>query len=522
MDPLSVVYEKRGNSGGAAYTGPSFTVGNNPLDQVAKQIGAERSYLQKIDLANTKLQQTEQKAALKKEADREKLNKGLLAKVSFEGMAADNKKYFTQLTIEHKKEGAKLKDAGYSLDDWSVPEVADWNTRGQKHLEAANASKEQGASLQRIANEVYGNRDKYDVKKSEANINNYLAMDPINRVGVDPNTLKVELEEPFNPYIPIKDIVPNNYSSLAKLRAQVELVAANAMNENHFKKGVDQRVWTDKKEYADALFNYLKPQWEPRQVSGSGSGRQEQLPPIEFSDQFITVHDSHLNSDVSSYAPNGVQIGNVNVVVTSANGIDAASGKKIDDSANVTSGVMSTPFVLKNGQVAPIPFDQNDPLKKYTVEIGGKLYQNKTYDEITSSLAASGKGEFKPMLYGQYKDVAGMDSFVWVPASSVVNGTGTELGTVKRYYNQQVVNSKELNKKYKQMGQQGQQQQQQGGGQGGQQQQQGQQQQGQQGGQQGGGNRQAFPAFDVWKAKPGNQGKTMADWKAAKKQFEQQ
>lgn len=512
MDPLSVVYEKRGNSGGAAYTGPSFTVGNNPLDQIARQIGAEKNYLQKMDYANTKLQQTEQKAALKKEADREKLNKGLLAKVSFEGMAADNKKYFTQLTIEHKKEGAKLKDAGYSLDDWSIPEVADWNTRGQKHLEAANASKEQGASLQKIAHEVYDNRDKYDVKKSEANINNYLAMDPINRVGIDPNTLKVELEEPFNPYIPIKDIIPNNYSSLAKLRAQVELVAANAMNENHFKKGVDQRVWTDKKEYADALFNYLKPQWEPRQVSGSGSGRQEQLPPIEFSDQYITVHDTHLNSDVNSYAPNGIQVGNINVVVTSANAIDAVTGKKIDDSANVTSGVMSTPFVLKDGQLAPIPFDQTDPLKKYTVEVGGKLYTNKTYDEITSDLAAKNKGEFKPMLYGQYKDaVTGDNSFLWVPAKPVVEGTGTELAAVKRYYNQQIINAKELTKKYKQMGQQGQQQQQQGGQGGGQQQQQGQQQ-----GQQGGGNRQAFPSWPVWKQ--ANPGKTQADYRAAKAQ----
>jgi len=449
MDPLSVVYEKRGNTGGAAYTGPSFTIGNNPLDQVARQIGAERNYLQKIDYANAKLQQTEQKAALKKEADREKLNKGVLAKVNFDGMAADNKKYFTQLTIDYKREGAKLKDAGYSLDDWSIPEVADWNIKGQKNLDAAKASKEQGVLLQRIANDVYGHIDQYDVKATEANMQAYLDTPPIDRVGIDPNTLKVELAEPFDAYVPVKDVNVSDYLTLGRLREQVKLIADNPLNQKHFQKGVDQKAWADRQQYEDALYEYLKPQWAPRQTSssGSGSGSGNNQGPITFSNYATTVYDPHTKSAVNSFAPNGVQLGAINVIVGPANARSAADNTPLSKSTNIVSGYMATPFVLNSGEVASIPYDQNNPSKTHTVTIAGTLYTNKTYDEIVADLISKNKGKYKPMLYGQYK-LGSRDKFAWVDASSFINGTDKSIRDAKPYYDQQVIEADALNARY--------------------------------------------------------------------------
>jgi len=452
MDPLSVVYEKRGNTGGAAYTGPAFTVGNNPLDQIARQIGAERNYLQKMDLANAKINYTEQKAALKKEADKERLNKGVLAKINFDGMAADNKKYFTEITINHKIEGAKLKDAGYSLDDWSIPEVADWNTRGQKNLDAANASKEQGVAIQRIANDVYGHIDKYDVKQTEANMQAYLDTPPIDRVGIDPNTLKVELSEPFDAYVPLKGINVSNYTTLGKLREQVKLITENPLYEKHFQKGVDQKAWADKQQYEDALFEYLKPQWAPPKAassgSGSGSGSGSDLGPIEFSNYGTTVYHPETKTSVNSYAPNGVQLGSINVIVGPSNARSAVDNSPLTKSTNIVSGVMLTPLVLNNGDVAAVPFDQNDQNKKYTVTIDGTLYTGKTHDEITEDLIIKNKAKYKPMIYGQYK-LGTRDKFAWVDALPIINGTDKSIRDAKRYYDQQVIEADKLNSQYK-------------------------------------------------------------------------
>jgi hypothetical protein len=450
MDPLSVVYEKRGNTGGAAYTGPTFTIGNNPLDEVARQIGAQKNYLQKIDLAN----EAEQEAVRKKEAVRDKLNKGVLAKVNFDGMAADNKKYFTQLTIDHKIEGAKLKDAGYDLTDWSVPEVADWNTRGQKNLDVAKASKEQGVLVQRIANEVYNHIDQYDVKKTEANIQAYLNTPPVDRIGIDPNTLKVELEDPFDAYVPVKSVNVSDYLTLGRLRDQVKLIAANPLNEKHFQKGVDQKAWADRQQYEDALYEYLKPQWAPRQTSGgnsgfgSGSGFGDNQGPITFSNYATTVYDPHTKSTVNSLAPNGVQLGAINVIVGPANARSAADNTPLSKSTNIVSGYMSTPFVLNNGEVASIPYDPSNPSKTHTATIAGTLYTNKTYDQIVADLISKNKGKYKPMLYGQYK-LGSRDKFAWVDASSIINGTDKSIRDAKVYYDQQVVEADALNSRYK-------------------------------------------------------------------------
>ena len=258
MDGLGLVYEKQGNTGAGAYNNPVFQIGNNPLDHIAAQIKQEND-IAKRDEALAK-------------AAKDKANNDAL-KFDYSGWDIDNKAYFTQAVGALQQKGSELKDAGKDLNDYSDPDVREWQKQRLAVEKSAVASKDQGSKYDDLIKEISTKRDKYDYEASVAGLNNYMNMSPVERLYANPNDALVLKKAPFDKYAPIKDLDlnksgfigktsyedPSSSSSStfldkAKLKKHIENITSNPINDEHYQEGLKNGEWKNKEEYAKVQF----------------------------------------------------------------------------------------------------------------------------------------------------------------------------------------------------------------------------------------------------------------------------
>lgn len=471
MDGLGLVYEKQGNTGAAAYNNPVYQIGNNPLDQVAAQIGQE-------------VQQVKKTQALDKAA-KDKANQDAL-NFDISGWDFDNKAYFTQATSALKQKGAQLLNDGHDINDYSDPKVMEWRKQQKVMTDAAKASTNQGAIYDKLIAGVNGNRDKYDYDKSVAGLNQYMQMSPVERLNVNPADFLVEKEKPFDAYAPVADVDISKYidkntfgnpnvttssSTLNKtnLKKTITDIANNPLNEEHYQIGLEKNLWKDKQDYArqqyehkaaQAAKDYSRVVHAPKtdsKTDSNGDGIIDQTAGGQLGVQYPLTYDYKTKSMVPTLGQNVVQLGPINAVVSGNDAWTVDGNKRLGKAANIISGTLSTPFVLTNGNVAAIPFDPNDPNKQLSYSVYNKTTgkvepYDGTYEEIVSKLINAKLGEFRPMVYGQYKSSeGGTESYndVWAKAETVMNGSDKNIANALPAYNQLLSTAKEMTNKYR-------------------------------------------------------------------------
>jgi hypothetical protein len=446
LDGLGLVFEKQGGTGAAAFNEPITQVGRNPLDIIASQI-AQTNQLKQRQQADT---------------DSQKAKDNLKAlNFDFKGWDNDNKAYFTQATKDLLAEGSKLQIAGKHLGDYSDPDVAAWNNKKIDNMRDAEASVNQGKAIEEKIKLAATNPDDYDYEKTSVGLQEYAKLTPAERLGVDINDYVVRKEKPYDVLSPIADVDVDKFAGddnfenenmsskkkkldKTKLRNEINTIANNPLNSEHYQKGLDQGLWKDKKEYEDFLYEKVENRYvqdkdikiKPKddeytidKINSNGTA-DEQVAALGVGTQKPNIFNRNGTYSATT-VKNAVTLGNINATISGATGYYSEGGKLMDaNGKTLTSGTMSTPLVMKDGKVwrvVPVPdkSTKDKPYRlTYTNRDGKRVTEDfiGTQDEVNQQLIDKGIAEYKPMIEGLVK-VDDEEKSVWIPADAAVQGT---------------------------------------------------------------------------------------------------
>ena len=440
MDGLGLVYEGQGNTGSAAYNQPSLQYGQTPLDDVAQNIEKQNLIKQQQEFLLAK-QKEKQKAEAFKELGDINLSKWDIA----------NKQELGGDILMAKNAMAELANSGVMPNDYTNPQSQKYNeiqlAIKNKILEADSQKAKLDEAQQLLQTDFDNPNPVFDREASIAAMKAYADAPNISaRRAIDPSTLLVRKQKPFDTYEPLKTFDINKFvgsfgnktpeggtsgSTLYKgnLKKEMETIANNPLNEEHYNQGVQKGLWNSKDEYAKALYDKAILGYSPKfekttnapktttyqEISNGNTtdllanlqaGTQRANVPINNASMMVDVLDENGNptgekkqATAPVSIPNTVNLGNFNQTIPMGSAIDTSTGKRLSGTGalNLTSGVIGTPLVYKvDNRVVPLG------LGSVTYKDNQGKYHTIEGDEATISqaLVDAGVAEYKPMVLG--------------------------------------------------------------------------------------------------------------------------
>jgi hypothetical protein len=448
-DGSALVYEKQGNTGAAAYNQPALRIGATPMDLAAERMRQENVRKEEENLAIAQQKEKEKVAAFKP-----------LMELRLSKFPQANKQELGAKLVAIKNRAAELAQSGVMPNDYTNPKSQEYNQLFTGFTNQLIAADKQGETIDAIQKALLGDfnnpEDKqvFDRDKSIANLQAYINAPNIeSRDAIDPNTLLVRKPKEFDTYEPLKDFNISNYvgsfgnpnasgSTLNKagLKKDMEAVANNPANEEHFKAGVKKGVWNSKAEYAKTLYdkalNQYAADYTLKEPSGSGTtinnlnrgNSGDMLSKMGAGTQKMAIPLYDINgkkvSNTQVNLNDVVQLDDIKSVVNWASAINPETGKSFENNKGtfeLVSGAMALPLVRK-GSNRILPTDQGS----YTfTDVKGKQHTI-TGDQksIEKQLIDWGIGEYKPMIFGKTKgDKEELGTDVWLPADAATLGT---------------------------------------------------------------------------------------------------
>lgn len=443
QDGLGLVYEKQGNTGAAAYNQPSLQYGQTPLDAVAQNIEQQNLIKQQQEFQLAKQREKEKAAVL-----------GKLGDINLSKFTLGNQQEFMGDILNHKNQIAADMSKGEDVTDPTSPAYA---RTYERQLALQNKKMEldkQGAIIEDAMKILQTKPDDFDVEKSAAAIEAYAeAPNATERMKIDPSTLLVRKEVPFDTYTPLKDFDINpfvveqgyeteemkrtgNYLDVPKLKAKIKSMVDNPVNEEHYQKGLAKGLWGNKSEYEKALFeqaklDYKKKSFYEKKAINKPTDRDFLMTAgvDELRKRFgLGETTADIKSGIGSNTTqrikigNSINIGDIKATVPLASAIDASTGLPMsgdgsEGAIDIKSGKMSTPLVFNyNGAIAAIPSTGTYELKDN--ETGEKKIYKGTQKQIEAQLIRDGYAKYKPMLLANYKE-GDIAKTAWIPASEL-------------------------------------------------------------------------------------------------------
>lgn len=428
LDGLGLVYEKRGNTGAAAYNQPSNA---DPFAAITEDLQGRVEGIRKEEQ--------------RKKDNIDKANELIIQDIDPKGWDIDNRKIFYQKGLDLKKEAAILRTKGKNLSDPTDPEVMAFQRKQQEVLNQANSSAEQGKLFDPVYKEFIAKPDRYDQEKTLANIERFKALPFEERINVDPRTL---LEKKFDKFAAVKPV--KNFSDFTdvsplkgtiirpeRIDAYLEEQIQSPDVQESIQMGIEQGAWNDVQGWRKAMTNHIKSLIplkanEYREPKGSGPDDENINISLNLDE---TANLPFMNLDVKTKKPTGqftdatmrapTTLGSGNFTIASGDVMTTQSGK-----SNST-----IPYLLPTGTLA-IGIKHKDG--KYMKEGAGvNIMENGKVVTISMQEALRrGIVKYEPVVYGMAEtvgknDVTGEDKkqqvSITVPAKKLKNTiTGVE------------------------------------------------------------------------------------------------
>ena len=402
MDGLGLVYEKRGNTGAAAYNQPSNV---DPFAAITEDLQGRVEGIRKEEQ--------------RKKDNIDKANELIIQDIDPKGWDIDNRKIFYQKGLDLKKEAAILRTKGKNLSDPTDPEVMAFQRKQQEVLNQANSSAEQGKLFDPVYKEFIAKPDRYDQEKTLANIEKFKAMPFEERINVDPRTL---LEKKFDKFAAVKPV--KNFSDFTdvsplkgtiirpeRIDAYLEEQIQSPDVQESIQMGIEQGAWKDVEGWRQAMTNHIKSLIplkadkieKPTNITvntGSGSSIIENKQFNPTNKTFIPM----VNANITTGAKAGGWKVNATIIESESLGpipISVAPGNAFEVEGGKSN--RSTPYLMSNPSLGVglrhkngMWLDENSP--SITIKEDGK---NK---EITLEEAFKrGIIFYQPMLWGLAK-----------------------------------------------------------------------------------------------------------------------
>lgn len=469
MDGSGLVYEGRGDTGAAAYNRSGLQYGQTPLDNIAQNIERQNLIKQQQEFQLAKQKEKERAAAFKDLGD-----------INLSKWDIANKQELGGDILMAKNAMAELANSGVMPNDYTNPKSQKYNEiqLGIKNkIIEADAQKAKLDEAQKLLQADFDNPNPvFDREASIAAMKAYADAPNISaRRAIDPSTLLVRKEVPFDTYAPLKDfsITPfvaekgyeteemkstGNYLDAPKLKEKIKSMVDNPLNEEHYQKGVAKGLWDSKSEYEKVLFDQAKLDYAKKSFYERKAPKQKTLIDISngntsdllasinagTSPANIPINNSsmmvdELNPDGTKTGnkvkavtnvniPNTVNLGNFNATIPMGSAMSTATGKRLKGTGalNITSGVVGTPLVYKSdNRVVPLTSG------KIVYKDNEGKYQTIEGDEatLTQALLDAGIAEYKPMVLGiantpdPNDPTKKISEAVWVDADAIIPST---------------------------------------------------------------------------------------------------
>lgn len=452
-DARGTVYLKRGGTGAAVWDQPYLKLGATPIDAITQEL-------------KTKGALDAQKAAQKRDAALKALQ------VDLEGWDYDNKKIFSEMEGQLKREGAALAIAGKDPNNFADDDVFKWQKKVDKWKKAAEASANQGEMYKAAVDMVTKDPQKFDTETSMANLRDYMYMEPDKRVDVDPQSLIVFRYDPLKPiekldinkftrqykYSTPTSEISTNPLEPKKLKNEIRTLVQNPQNAEYYENNKDKFGWKSQEDYVDYLYKTAENRYmksysgaiKERSAANAGTGYLDVTPTTQLGTSTPYARKN------ATKGMDAVQLGNIDAVVS---GNDAYTAKEYTplgaDTRQIKTGAMVNVVVNDVGEVLSIPYNSSKPNQKFSYSIYDgsakkNVVINGTHDEIAAKVVKDGLGSYKTMIYGLTAVYKGdgeqeQDTEVWVKPEAIINGVnGAKFAPA---YNELVRRAGVLNKK---------------------------------------------------------------------------
>lgn len=249
MDGLGLVYEKRGNTGAAAYNQPS---NDNPFAVITEDLQGRVETIREGE---------------RKKADAvEKQNNLIIDTINPQGWDIDNRKMFFQKGLELKQEAATLAARGINLKDPTNPDALKFQQKQQDILNQASSSAAQKELFDPVYKEFIAKPDRYDKEKTIENIERFKALPFEERINVDPRTLLSKKFDKFAAVKPVKNFSDFTDTSAKsgtiirpdRINAYLEEQIQSPDVQESIQMGIEQGAWKDVEGWRQAMTNHIK------------------------------------------------------------------------------------------------------------------------------------------------------------------------------------------------------------------------------------------------------------------------
>lgn len=375
IDGLGLVYEKRGNTGAAAYEGSDQ---RNPFAEITQ------------DLKGQIKEKKDEKVQEEKET--ELINNRIIESLNPEGWSVDNKTKFYQAGLELKKEAAMLGAQKVRLNDMTNPQVLAFQEKQKKLMNEAALSKEQGGLFDAVYKAYLANPNKYDKEKTLAKIEKFKSLPFEERVSVDPRTI---LETKYRKFAPIEniknmqdygDVTPKKGTQFNEKRFRAYLEGQKSVPEiqESIQQGIDRGDWVDVDGWADAQTQQAASKFQqkadqfyrPTIVVGGYSPKQiaKSMDMTQKTSLSMKGLGGKTEKLVEIYTPTDVT--NVDLTLNPRDAYffaDGRYGTDKDGLINIKSGTMGLALKYKDGEYhedesKPVEITENGKKVKISVE----------------------------------------------------------------------------------------------------------------------------------------------------------
>lgn len=448
LDGLGLVYEKRGNTGAAAYEQSDRV---DPFRVITNQLANDFQREQR----NIEINQEKK--------DRANLDvlKGL---GDIKGWEIDNQAFIYNEANQLKNEAQQLVTKGKNLSDLFDPEVRAFNEKTQKLAQQAPLSIQQGKVIDAMKMDVMKNPQKYDTEETRKALEAYSAMKPNERLNTPVESLFVPK---FNRYALVPkasqiqnfvNISPKGGTTIddARLDQFMQLQFATEEGQRAYEIGVQKGEWATPEEYIKANKDYLVSQiknksdryYAPRPTTGPSDkdidvsirGTEEVMLGFEktVESKGADGKTTFVNKKIGSVPIKGMTaLGKIALTIPK-DIVESQQGVKFDTNLELDSGNLAiAPYNLKTNTYAKVGSDGK-------ITIDGNTY---TIEEAIKE----GLVKYKPILSGQVKYYGSQQDIVVDPEKYArkINSTSKTYEEYNKILGRQKAYAEELNNKYK-------------------------------------------------------------------------
>lgn len=433
QDGLGLVYEKQGNTGAAAYGNP-IPLNPNPLGQVTQNLNNEYNIRLHDKLIRDRQKERDLADLYNQKFDINAWHQRNQMELGADAMAV-------------KQRLAQLKSSQVDPRDYNNP-------KSKEYQDLTFGLQNKANTVKRLESDYISLRDKiiqdantqnpqFDTEKSLKALDNWMMLPTINdSAKIDPGTLLVQKPKQFSTYQPLSNFKIAPYvgsfgkdtptggasgTTLNKknLRSDIEALANDPINQEHFDWGVKQGLWKDRKEYADVLYDkadnlytadYKTTIKAPKDDGGSGLSEDQvneivNTPPTVMKIADLDIDGKTRQRDGSTvYTSASVlypqSVGNLNLSIPSAAAFNIDTGKKGTNATvyKLTDGTLGVALKYKDGRgfIGDINPGENETVYQFKDKSGNKIQLTK--DEAIKQ----GYIEYVPVIIGNgtYKDPA--------------------------------------------------------------------------------------------------------------------